>query len=229
MANEDRFKQAVITTLGKRAGYICSNPDCRVRTVGPADAPMSTVNVGEAAHIYGANHGSARYKADMVSSDRSAISNAIWLCGNCHKLIDDDEMRFPAGLLFEWQHEHRRVIAEGVGKAGADLRRRYEDRHLEEFGKLSYLAERILLEKGELWEYRLTSEVLRFEMAPILRRWDALRRGLYVQRNVRINRDECVSFIQSKFPEVLAISGAFSELINVEFSKSWGEPGISGD
>lgn len=229
MANEDRFKQAVVTTLGKRAGYVCSNPDCGARTIGPADAPMGTVNVGEAAHIYGANLGSARYKGDMASADRSAIANAIWLCGNCHKLIDDDEQRFPAGLLFEWQREHERVIAEQVGKAGAALRRRYEDRHLEEFGKLSYLAERIILEKGALWEYRLTSEVLRFEMSSIARRWSALKRGLYVKPAERVGKDEFYPWIRARLYELSALVTACNGLMNEEFTRAWGEPGVAGD
>lgn len=229
MASEDRFKQAVVTALAKRAANRCSNPDCRTVTSGPTEAPMGSVSIGEAAHIYGANPGSARYDATMTPAGRSAITNAIWLCGNCHKAVDDDELRFPAGLLFEWQRGHAQWVAEQVGKAGAELRRRYEERHLGEFGKLSYLAERLILEKGDLWEYRLTSEVLRFEMAPVLRRWDALRRGLYVRPMTRINRDECIGFIQSKFPEALTISRAFCELANVEFARSWGEPGVPGD
>lgn len=52
MANEDHFKQAVVTTLAKRAANICSNPDCRTVTSGPTDAPMGSINIGEAAHIF---------------------------------------------------------------------------------------------------------------------------------------------------------------------------------
>lgn len=229
MASEDRFKQAVVTILGKRAGYTCSNPDCGARTIGPADAPIGTVNVGEAAHIYGANLGSARYKADMASADRSAIANAIWLCGNCHKQVDDDEQRFPAGLLFEWQREHERMIAEQVGKTGAELRRRYENRHLEEFGKLSYLAERIILEKGDLWEYRLTSEVLRFEMAPVARRWSALKRGLYVKPSHRIGKEDFYPWMQARLHEIKALVRALNGLMNEEFARAWGDPGVPGD
>jgi hypothetical protein len=170
MATEDRFKQSVVATLAKRAANRCSNPDCSAITSGPADAPDGSVNVGEAAHIYGANFGSARYDPDMASVDRSAITNAIWLCGNCHKLVDDDPAKYPAGLLFEWQKEHERRIAEQVGKVAAEVRQRYEKRHLEEFGRLSYLAERLIVEKGEYWEYLLTAEVLRYEIAPVIRR-----------------------------------------------------------
>lgn len=74
---------------------------CGAITIGPADEPNGTVNVGEAAHIYGANPGSARYDPGMASVDRGAIANAVWLCGNCHKLVDDNPGKYPAGLLFK--------------------------------------------------------------------------------------------------------------------------------
>lgn len=229
MPAEDRFRAPIIATLAKRAANRCSNPDCGALTSGPSDDPTGSVNVGEAAHIYGANPGSARYDAAMLSVDRSSITNAIWLCGNCHKLIDDDEIRYPPGLLFVWQRDHERRIAAIVGKAGAELRRVYEDRHLEEFGRLSYLAERIILEKADLWEYRLTAEVLRFEMTPVLQRWDALKRGLYMRPNRRLPKMETADWLQIRIAEIRQLAGAFGELMNVEFARAWGEPGIPGE
>ncbi|WP_056176655.1 HNH endonuclease [Lysobacter sp. Root604] len=228
MATEDRFKQSVIVTLAKRAANRCSNPDCKAITSGPTDDPAGSVNVGEAAHIYGANPGAARYDADMSSSARSDISNAIWLCGNCHKLVDDDPNRFPVGLLFEWQREHARTISDLVGKAGADVRERYEKRHLDELGRLSYLAERLILEKDGPWEYRLTAEVLRFEMAPVLRRWDALQRGLYMKPATRVAKVDFLSWLDDRMAEIRVMIRAFGELSNVEFARAWGAPGVPG-
>jgi hypothetical protein len=228
MANEDRFKQTVIVTLAKRAGNRCSNPDCSALTSGPADNPAASINVGQAAHIFGANPGAARYDPEMQSTDRGNITNAIWLCGNCHKIVDDDPAAYPAGLLFEWQREHERRISEIVGKSGAELRRKYEDRHLEEFGRLSYRAERIILEKGDFWEYRLTAEALRFEMAPVMRKWDSLNRGLYMKPNYIVEKEGGSSWMRLKIAEILQITHALSELLNVEFSRSWGNKGAPG-
>jgi hypothetical protein len=165
----------------------------------------------------------------MASTDRSAIANAIWLCGNCHKLIDDDPDRYPPGLLFEWQRDHERRVGEAVGKAGAELRKRYEERHLEEFGKLSYLAERIILEKGDFWEYRLTTEVLRFEMNPVLSRWDALKRGLYTKSSCRVARLETIPWVLDRLAEIRRIAHAFGALMNTEFDRAWGAPGVPGN
>jgi hypothetical protein len=228
MANEDRFSQPVVTMLAKRAANRCANPDCGAVTSGPTSEPTGVVNVGEAAHIYGANPGSARYDPDMASANRSAISNAIWLCSNCHKMVDDDEVGYPAGLLFEWHKGHEQRTAERIGKAGAEMRQRYEARHLEEFGKLSYLAERLIVDKGDLWEFRLTAEVLRFEMEPILRRWDALKRGMYMKPKQLVSAADFGPWMSTKCDEAQDICRAFDELMNVEFERTWGAPGVAG-
>jgi hypothetical protein len=228
MASDDRFKQSVITTIARRAANRCSNPDCGAVTSGPTDDPSKAVNVGEAAHIYGAHPGSARYNSEMLSADRGAIANAIWLCGNCHKIIDDDPNRFPAGLLFEWVKDHERKIGELVGKAGVELRLRYERRHLEDFGRLSYLSERIVTEKADAWEYRLTAEVLRFEMEPTIRRWRALKNGLYMRSVTYVAEDETLNWVRLKFDELGKIIRAFDHIANNEFAKAWGEPGTPG-
>ena len=228
MAQEDKFKHAIVSKIAQRAGNHCSNPACNALTTGPAADPSASVNVGQAAHIYGANPGSARYDEKMQSAQRSDITNAIWLCGNCHKLIDSDPLRYPAGLLFEWQKEHERTIADAIGKPGAEIRKRYEDRHLQELGKLSYLAQRIVIDKDDGWEYKLTAEVLRFEMTPVLKRWGSLKRGLYLKPHTRISKEEYIQWILSKLNEIQAICHAFTELANIEFAAAWGDPGVAG-
>lgn len=229
MADIDRFKKNTVTTLAKRAANRCSNPDCGATTSGPAICRTDSVNVGEAAHIYGANPGSARFDPQMTSEERADITNAIWLCSNCHKLVDDDPLHYPAGLLFEWQRDHERVVSAQVGKVGAAIRQRYERRHLEEFGKLSYLSERIILEKGDLWEYKLTSEVLRFEMEPVMQRWKALQKGLYTKALSRISEEDFISWVHTKFSEMQKIIHSLFTLANFEFAMAWGETGMPGD
>ncbi|WP_267126926.1 hypothetical protein [Xanthomonas sacchari] len=165
----------------------------------------------------------------MVSVDRAAITNAIWLCANCHKLVDDDEARFPAGLLFEWQKEHERRVAEQLGKVAAEVRQRFEKRQLEEFGRLSFLAERIITEKGEYWEYQLTAEVLRYEISPILRRWRALQSGLYVKPLHKIEVDLFSEWFSGRMEEILQIVDAFTGLANNEVQRAWGKPHEPGN
>ncbi len=226
--NEDRFKSAVINTLAKRAANICSNPDCGAITSGPADDPQQSVSVGEAAHIYGAHQGSARYEPTMLSEARSDITNAVWLCRNCHKMVDDDESRFPAGLLFEWRREHERHMAERLGKAGSLARDRYIERHLGEFSGLSYLAEQIVIDKPPHWEYKLTAEVLRIKAGPVLKRWGFLKKKLYSKPVVVIPLSEVMAWLQARHSELSSIVGALGVLVREEFQRAWGEPGLPG-
>ena len=100
----DDFSRPVIDRLAKRAGMRCSNPDCRAPTSGPSfESPSAVTNTGVAAHICAASPGGARYNSEMTPEQRSDISNAIWLCQTHAKLIDDDELSFPAAMLLEWK------------------------------------------------------------------------------------------------------------------------------
>ena len=69
------------TALAQRAGYLCSNPDCRRPTSGPHSDPKKALITGEAAHICAAAVGGPRYDANQTPEQRKAITNAIWLCG----------------------------------------------------------------------------------------------------------------------------------------------------
>jgi hypothetical protein len=39
----------------------------------------------------------------MSSENRKAITNGIWLCQNCAKLVDNDENRYTVDLLRRWK------------------------------------------------------------------------------------------------------------------------------
>ncbi|MNF71127.1 hypothetical protein D3C84_530710 [compost metagenome] len=229
MASENRFPQSVITTLARRSANTCANPSCGAITSGPTDRPDGSINLGEAAHIYGANLGSARYDEAMLPAERRAITNAIWLCGNCHKKIDDDPNQYPPGLLFEWRQEHEQAISEKLGRTGAAIKHRYERRHLEAFGKLSYVAERLIIDKDNFWEYLLTAEALRIEVMPTARRWKALSRGLYAKPITRLERAESFDWLSDRLQEILLYVQAFMNLTNGELHLAWGAPGTPGN
>jgi hypothetical protein len=109
MARDD-FSRPVIERLSKRAGMKCSNPECRRPTAGP-DAQGGVTNLGVAAHITAASAGGPRYDDTLTSDARSAIANGIWLCQDHAKLVDDDELRFPASLLREWKETAEHMAA----------------------------------------------------------------------------------------------------------------------
>lgn len=99
----DDFKEEVKRILALRAGGKCSNPSCRCSTFGPRTEQHQIVNIGVAAHIHAASEGGPRYDRNMLNEDRASISNAIWLCQSCAKLIDNDEKRYTPQLLREWK------------------------------------------------------------------------------------------------------------------------------
>jgi hypothetical protein len=113
MAKGPDFLKPTKDTLAKRAGQICSNPDCRKRTSLPHTDENKAVNIGQAAHIRAARKGKARYDQNMTDEDRRAISNGIWLCTECAGMIDRDEAKYPVELLIKWKKEHEKWISDG--------------------------------------------------------------------------------------------------------------------
>jgi len=99
----DGFSAALIGVLAKRAGMLCSNPNCRQPTSGPTQHPDKVVNIGVAAHITAASPGGPRYDQSMTSDARSSIENGIWLCQTCAKLVDSDKGRYTVERLREWK------------------------------------------------------------------------------------------------------------------------------
>jgi hypothetical protein len=225
--SEDRFSRPVIELVAKRAANTCSNPDCNAVTSGPSDDPQKSVNVGEAAHIFGALPGSARYLADMSSAERSDITNAIWLCRNCHKMVDSDPTHYPVGLLFEWLRSHEQAISEQLGKTGALARQRYVERYLSELGPLSYRAEKILIEKADYWELSFTIELFRLKLLPVIQRWRDLNRGLYLGKIERITDSDVREWLLDRIYEASLIVQPFELLVSEELSKAWGAPNSS--
>lgn len=110
MLNKNRFNNKTKEILAKRVNFSCSKPGCTEITIGPHSNLEKTVNLGEAAHIYGANIGSARYEPEMTEEQRSHISNGIWLCRKHAKLIDSDPELFSAQKLFIWKESKEREV-----------------------------------------------------------------------------------------------------------------------
>jgi hypothetical protein len=224
----ERFKRPTTETLARRAATMCSNPDCMALTSGPAGIETAAINVGEAAHIYGARPGSARFDVAMSDGERSDITNAIWLCRNCHKLVDADPSQFPAELLFEWRRSHEREIVSRLGKTGATLREKVLDRQLEEFGDCGYLARQIIIDKPDFWEYKLTAELMRHWLEPVKFRWEALEGGLYAPPTHVVGSDGYFLWHSSQLTTLTGQVGALTKLFNGEIQQAWGPPGEPG-
>lgn len=118
-SNRDEFSSKVKDSLGKRVNFRCSNPTCRRPTLGPkADNAGGSINIGVAAHIHAAAPGGPRFNAYMSSDERGAITNGIWLCQVCAKLVDSDEPRYGVGQLQKWKVDAEDEAISNLQKAG---------------------------------------------------------------------------------------------------------------
>jgi hypothetical protein len=117
--SRDDFPDAVKRILAARVNFWCSKPDCRAATNGPQADASKAVNVGVAAHITAAAPGGPRYDAALTHEQRADITNGIWLCQNCAKLVDNDPVRFTADILRGWRSTAEQQALNLLGKTVA--------------------------------------------------------------------------------------------------------------
>lgn len=124
MSTRDEFSLAVKRALAARVGNVCSRPECGAPTCGPQIEPSKSINVGVAAHITAAAEGGPRFDTSLTPEDRAAARNGIWLCQNCAKQIDNDPIRYSAGVLREWKSVAEDLALSRVGLANSREPRR---------------------------------------------------------------------------------------------------------
>lgn len=98
-SRRDNFSAQVIRILAERSGGRCAI--CRAPTWGPHDSDFKATNVGQAAHITAAAPNGPRYDAYMSPKTRSSALNGMWLCGNCHHIIDHNVDEYTVERLKE--------------------------------------------------------------------------------------------------------------------------------
>lgn len=107
---QGKFSAATKALVAARAGYMCTNPDCNRLLVGPevkTKDELLRTNIGKFAHVHGREFGSARHNEDMTDEQRSDPDNAIFLCGVCHDLVDNNGgPGYSVALLIQWRNEH---------------------------------------------------------------------------------------------------------------------------
>ena len=117
-AKENDFTKLTIMKLRDRVANLCSNPQCRKNTVA---ANLETIDnrtiIGEAAHIRAASSGAggARFDDDMSHDERKSIDNGIWLCKNCHRMIDREPKKYSVEILERWKAEAEEYASKNLG------------------------------------------------------------------------------------------------------------------
>jgi hypothetical protein len=227
MNNPNRFTKETIATLAKRAGYICSNPYCRANTVGPHSEESRAVVLGEAAHIRGAEPGSARHDLSMTPAERKNIVNGIWLCRKCARLIDADEMKYTVEVLYNWKRLHEEEMEVKLTETG--WQRKVEEFNLRLFESESPAAQQIIIDKPETWEYMLTAEMLRARLRSIMREYSELTRGLIYRPSSLLDGSKFANWLQRKLSDIEAIIRLLKIATCEELVTAWGKPGTPGD
>ena len=97
ISRRDNFSTSVTNILARRAGGKCSM--CKRATFGPNDDPHKAICIGQAAHISAAAPDGPRYDPKMTVEERTSAKNGLWLCSNCHLLIDRNPKEYPIERL----------------------------------------------------------------------------------------------------------------------------------
>lgn len=110
------FSDSTKQLAKEMAGYICSNPACLRLCTGTLDPyALGKTYIGEVAHISDARKNTARWEEDKDNQYRALIDNALFLCRNCHGLIDKNGGKnHSVALLQGWRTAHHELIREAL-------------------------------------------------------------------------------------------------------------------
>lgn len=158
----DDFSAKTKDLLAKRVGYLCSNPKCRMATVGPHSESDRTTNIGVAAHVTAASAGGPRFSPTYEQQQRESVENGIWLCQSCSKLIDSDVVKYSVAVLRAWKSNAEKEAGDRLNKqlsvsASVPMNNRIDWEHIKPNG---------LYEKefgGQKIQYYLIGDLLHFE------------------------------------------------------------------
>jgi len=114
------FGRAVVSTVARKAMYVCSNPDC-LRLTGFTTSRGRPRAIAQAAHIRSASPGGPRQDDPVELPDGSTVArgdeaNAVWLCSACHIRVDADPEGYPSETLIAWKQEHEGRMSGLVGR-----------------------------------------------------------------------------------------------------------------
>lgn len=101
------YPTKIILAFG--TGGRCTLPSCN-RPLAREEERHGQVLLGEAAHIAGERPGSPRYDPTMTPEERDAHANLIYLCPNCHRLIDRSPRDYSTDRLHAFKREREQSV-----------------------------------------------------------------------------------------------------------------------
>lgn len=115
VASKSKKAKAAITPkeqrkLHAKSGNRCAK--CKTILVEPGNSDAACI--GQNAHIYGEKPDAARYDASKSETYVNSEQNLIFLCCNCHKIIDTEVEHYPPEFLFEIKESHEAWVTESL-------------------------------------------------------------------------------------------------------------------
>lgn len=102
--------------VAQRSAYRCNFPECGRVTIGPGASGKEVSCTGVAAHIFSASPGGPRGSGGLSPSKLRAPENAIWLCAEHGRLVDNNRgTKFPPPLLLNYKCLHEARISREQG------------------------------------------------------------------------------------------------------------------
>ena len=102
--------------LCSKSGGRCAISTCHKELVVNKTEKDKNSLIGVGAHIKGEKPDSARYEDGMTDKERNCYDNLIFVCGNCHKVIDDQPNTYTVEKLHEIKMTHEKWIIESTEK-----------------------------------------------------------------------------------------------------------------
>lgn len=115
---DNSFPDPIKDIISKRAGYICSFPNCNSLLVGPGVENHEVVMIGECAHIFSAAAKGPRTSGTLTPAELKSISNGILLCRKHHKIIDRKHKsnQYTSDILTQMKDLHEFNISARIGE-----------------------------------------------------------------------------------------------------------------
>ena len=109
------FSPEVQSRLLSASGGNCANPACRNNLFAEHDGKFA--KIADMAHIIASSPRGPRGNGDIPETERDTYENAVLLCPNCHRLIDNRKLEgaYDTEELRRWKHDREREVNEATG------------------------------------------------------------------------------------------------------------------